>query len=119
MAKPPRQTNRVLGLGYRHRGKTGATEKGKAMDTWVDQLPQDKVEKWIAANGERALEEYYTTDPRFALWMAHVDRRVHGMVIFGCMDLEDWPYHDAYVDGVTPREAAIDVVEYNGFAVAE
>lgn len=84
------------------------------MSTWVDDKDQDIVARWLAANGTKACEEYRTTDPRFALWMYCVDRQVKRRVHFGCFDLEDWGYFDAYEDGMSPADAAREVIEYNG-----
>lgn len=87
------------------------------MSTWVDTKPQDTVDKWIKENGEAACERYDTDDPRFALWLACVDRAVQRRVVLSYMDMEDWHYYDAYDAGMSPVEAALEALEYNGYNV--
>lgn len=89
------------------------------MDTWVDEQDQEKVEGWIDNNSDEACTRYYTDDKRFALWMYCVDRAVTRMVGISCMDLDDWLYYDAYSGGTPPKEAAVDVLESNGWRVRE
>lgn len=85
------------------------------MNPWIAALPADKVAAWIAKNGERACEEYHTTDPTFALWMHYLDRACRRRVLVSCYDLEDWAYWDAYDDGMSPVEACISMLSANGY----
>lgn len=88
------------------------------MNSWIARLPADKVAEWLAKNGDKAMARYYTTDPVFALWMYYVDRAVQRRIVVGCMDLEDWRYRDAYDDDMSPKEAAIELLEDLGYADA-
>lgn len=84
------------------------------MSTWVDTKDPAVVDRWIAANGERACEMYYTTDPRFALWMYYLDIRVQRATGINIFTFEDWYYYDNYEDGMSPQEAAVEFLAYMG-----
>lgn len=73
---------------------------------------------WITANGEKACKAYYTDDPTFALWMYYVDRQVRRRIVLSIMDLEDWRFRDAYDDDMSPKEAAIQLLDDLGYADA-
>ncbi len=76
------------------------------MNAWISTLPADKVERWIAANGERAMEQHDTDDAYFALWLHYLNRAVMRRVLIGYRDLEDWDYWSAYDGDMNPVEAA-------------
>jgi hypothetical protein len=86
---------------------------------WVLSLPADKVEAWIEKNGERACEEHMTTDPVFALWLVYVDKAVMRRAWISYRDLEDWDYWSAYDAGMSPKDAAIDMLDANGYDMDE
>lgn len=92
---------------------------GDIMTTWIDQQPQDKVEAWIEKHGEVTCAKYYTDNPRFALWMALLDRHVGMRIGLRALDLDDWNYADAYEGGDSPKEAALYMLEDNGFLVVD
>ena len=89
------------------------------MNTWIESLPADKVEAWIAKNGERACADHMTDDPHFALWLHYVDRAVMRRVMIGYRDLEDWDYWSAYDAGMSPVDAAIEMLEDAGYETEE
>lgn len=86
-------------------------------DTWVDTLPQDKVDRWLSTNGEAAKKAYYTDDARFALWMHYVNRFVMHYAGLGALDLPDYRYYDEYEVGTPPKDVAVDLLAENGFDV--
>lgn len=49
----------------------------------------------------------------FDQWRAAVDKVVQRLTGFGCDDLPDWHYAEAFSDGVEPCEAARDMLEDN------
>lgn len=86
------------------------------MSTWVDTLPADKVDEWIEKNGERAMKVHHTDDPRFAVWLHYLNRAVMRRVMVTYQDLEDWDYWSAYEAGMSPRDAAMDMLRDAGWA---
>ena len=48
-------------------------------------------------------------------WMAAVDAAVRKIADVSVHDLPDWNSRDAYDDGVTPQEAAEDVLDQEGW----
>jgi len=86
---------------------------------WVLALPAEKVEEWIEKNGERAMDEHMTTDPYFALWLHYVDRATRRRAWVSYRDLEDWDYWSAYDAGMSPVDAAIDMLDANGYEGGE
>ena len=86
------------------------------MSTWVQTLPQDKVAEWIEKNGERAMTQHHTEDPEFAVWLHYLDRAVMRRVMVSYQDLEDWDYWSAYDAGMSPGEAAEEMLEDAGWA---
>lgn len=51
----------------------------------------------------------------FTEWMVEVNREVTIQTGLSAYDLADRPYRDMYDDGFTPREAAHEALEYEGF----
>lgn len=49
-------------------------------------------------------------DLPFMQWMAQVDADLEALLGVGSRDLADAPYRDYFEDGLTPREAADEVV---------
>jgi hypothetical protein len=54
----------------------------------------------------------------FEQWMAKVDAVLVRTCGLTSGDLADWMYGDAYDDGVSPREAAQEVLAENGWVGA-
>ena len=86
------------------------------MNTWVDTLPADKVAAWIKKNGEAMKERHHTDDPEFALWLHYLDRAVMRLVMVSYQDLEDWNFADAYEAGMSPVDAAEQLLVDAGWA---
>lgn len=80
------------------------------MGTWVDDLPQDKVENWIDTYGNQAMEIHHTNDARFALWLHTMDSQVQRMTMMSYQDMEDWDYISAYEGGMPPGGAAVEML---------
>lgn len=50
------------------------------------------------------------SDAYFTLWLRLVNRRVAGTIGLGIDDIEDMPYFDMYDDGLSPADAAQEVL---------
>ena len=85
---------------------------------WFDTLPGPRLAEVIEQKGDALKERYYTDDVMFAIWMHAVDRAVMRRVLVSAFDLEDWMYRDAYDAGQSPRDAAIDMLDDNGYGDA-
>ena len=85
------------------------------MNAWIKSLPADKVKAWLNKNGENACKVHHTDDPQFALWLHYLDRAVKRRVVLGYRDLEDWDYWSAYDGDMSPTEAAVEALTYNGY----
>jgi hypothetical protein len=83
---------------------------------WFDGLNGPKVQRVIEERGDRLKEYYGTDDVYFALWMHAVSARVMRLVHVGALDLEDWAYRDNYDAGMLPVDAAVQMLEDNGYA---
>ncbi|MCP4424433.1 MAG: hypothetical protein GY803_08085 [Chloroflexi bacterium] len=51
----------------------------------------------------------------FETWMSQVDAAVSGMAFISVYDLADQPFRDWYNDGYSPREAAEEALESEGY----
>lgn len=88
------------------------------MSTWVDTLPTDKVAEWLEKNGKVMMTRHHTSDPKFALWLHYLDRATMRRVMVSYQDLEDWDFWSAYDSGMSPAEAAEEMLEDAGWASA-
>lgn len=88
------------------------------MNAWIQGLPQDKVERYIATHGESLKERYHTDDVYFALWIHHLNREVQRRVGLHHDDLEDWDFMGAYESDCNPRVAAEDMLDDLGYDLA-
>jgi len=52
-------------------------------------------------------------DCGFAQFMRQVDNEIMRRVGVGYSDLADYAHYDAYEDGVSPREVAVEVIREN------
>ena len=50
----------------------------------------------------------------FVLWLAQVDDLVRCRIGLSIKDLADQPYADWFEDGLSPREAELMILEYEG-----
>ena len=84
---------------------------------WFDTLPGPRLKTVLEEKGDALKERYHVTDVYFAYWLhvlnVNVQRRVH--VHFD--DLEDWDYWSAYDAGQSPREAAVEMLQDNGWDI--
>lgn len=55
-------------------------------------------------------EEFFEA---FADWKAKVNEIVESEIFIGCDDLEDWGYMEAFEEGISPEEAAEEVLRAN------
>jgi hypothetical protein len=55
----------------------------------------------------------------FEAWMKRVDQHLVAMSTLRSSDLADQTYHDWYDSGMTPKEAAIETLENEGFPFEE
>lgn len=84
-------------------------------NSWIENLPGPALKRWIDERGEAACERYHVTDPYFALWLHYVDKAVTRRAHVSFMDLEDWDYASAYESDYSPVDAAVEMLEDNGW----
>jgi Family of unknown function (DUF5419) len=82
---------------------------------WFDTLPGPKLKKVIAEHGDALKERHHTDDVYFAIWLHTLDRSVQRRVLVSYQDLEDWDYWSAYDAGMSPRDAAVEMLQDNGW----
>jgi hypothetical protein len=82
---------------------------------WIDGLPGPRLKEVIAKSGDTLKERYHTDDVYFALWMHALNRAVQRRVLVSFDDLEDWDYWSAYDAGMSPKDAAIQMLIDNGW----
>lgn len=70
----------------------------------------DRLEKHMAEGRLTWLKPYYEQDPLFGVWMVLVDSALKRRVSVGVPDLSDQPYRDWFQDGMSPKEAASEVI---------
>lgn len=87
----------------------------KVANEWVAKIDSDRLSAWIEKNGEGAKKRHHTDDVYFAVWMHHLNLVVQRRVTMSYDDLEDWDYWMAYDSGMSPREAAKDMLEDLGY----
>jgi hypothetical protein len=89
------------------------------MSTWIDtREAQDPQKLGTALDGYRAeragrfarVAAYDNGDERYGLWLALTDARIARAVGVGLFDLGDWNMYDAYADGMSPRDAAVEAL---------
>lgn len=88
------------------------------INPWFDTLHGPLVKKVIEEKGEALKERHHTDDVHFAIWLQALDQAVRRRVLVSYDDLEDWDYASAYEGGVTPVEAALEMLEDNGWGAA-
>lgn len=81
------------------------------MADWLDTQNPVKVAEVIERDGAVLCERYGTDNPRFALWLALVDRHLTRLIGLGHRDIEDWSWRDAFDAETSPREAARTALE--------
>lgn len=86
-----------------------------AANPWFDTLPGPRLQQLLDEQGDRLKERYYTDDVWFAIWLHALNRVVQRRVMLSFDDLEDWCYRDAYDDGMPPKDAALEMLDANGY----
>lgn len=86
---------------------------------WFDTLNGPTIQRMIEKHGDRLKARHHTDDVYFALWLEALDRAVMRRVLVSYDDLEDWDYWSAYDAGMSPKDAAIDMLEANGYRYDE
>lgn len=82
---------------------------------WFDTLPGPRLEAIIAEKGEALMKRHHTDDVWFAIWLQALNQSVQRRVMLSFDDLEDWCYRDAYDGGMSPKDAALEMLEDNGY----
>lgn len=88
------------------------------MNPWIDNLPGPRLAQVVEEKGDALKERYHTDDVYFAVWLHALNRAVQRRIALSFDDLEDWGYWDAYDSEMSPREAAIAMLDDNGYANA-
>ncbi len=86
---------------------------------WFDTLPGPKVKQVIEEKGDALKERHHTDDVYFAIWLQALDQAARRRVAVRYDDLEDWDYASAYEGGMSPRDAAVEMLEDAGWQVPE
>ena len=85
---------------------------------WFDTLPGPRLAQIIEEKGEALKARHHTDDVYFACWLQALNQAVQRRVLISYDDLEDWDYWYAYDAGMTPRDAAVQMLEDNGYGDA-
>jgi hypothetical protein len=89
------------------------------MNAWIDNLPGPRLAKVVAEQGNALKERHHTDDVYFAIWLEILDRSVRRRVLVSYDDLEDWDYWSAYDAGMSPKDAALEMLEDAGWSYDE
>lgn len=87
-------------------------------NSWFDSIPGPRLTQFIAEKGDAVMERYHTDDVYFAIWMHSVNRAVQRRIFLSFDDLEDWDYWSAYDSDMSPKQAAVQMLEDNGYSDA-
>jgi len=82
---------------------------------WINNLPGPRLKKVVAEQGDELKRRHHTTDVYFAIWLHALDRAVQRRVLVSYDDLEDWDYWSNYDAGMSPKDAAIQMLADNGW----
>lgn len=85
---------------------------------WFDTLNGPTIQRVIDKHGDTLKAKHDTEDVYFALWLEAVDRAVMRRVLIGYRDLEDWDYWSNYDAGMSPQDAALEMLADNGWSNA-
>lgn len=82
---------------------------------WIQNLPGPRLRQVIDEKGAALMDRHHTDDVFFAVWLEVLDRAVQRRVHVRYDDLEDWGYRDAYDSGMSPKEAAVEMLAAAGW----
>jgi hypothetical protein len=82
---------------------------------WINNLPGPRLAAVVEKDGDRLKERHHTDDVYFAVWLHAVNRAVQRRIVMSYDDLEDWDYWSAYDAGMHPKDAAIEMLQDNGW----
>lgn len=85
------------------------------INPWFDSVPGPALQRVIEEKGDALKERHHTDDVHFAVWLQALDQAVARRIGLGYRDLEDWAYRDAYDEGMTPKQAAVEMLADNGY----
>jgi hypothetical protein len=85
------------------------------MNAWIDNLPGPRLASVIEKNGDDLKKRHHTDDVHFAIWLEILDRSVRRHVMMSYDDLEDWDYWSAYDGGMSPKDAALAMLDDAGW----
>jgi len=82
---------------------------------WIQNLPGPRLKKVVEEKGDALMERHHTDDVYFAIWLQALNRAVQRRVLVSYDDLEDWDYWSAYDSGMSPKDAAIEMLADAGW----
>jgi len=82
---------------------------------WFETLHGPRLQQVIEEKGDALKERHHTDDVMFAIWLQALDQVVRRRVLVRYDDLEDWGYRDAYDSGMSPKDAALEMLEDAGW----
>jgi len=85
---------------------------------WIQNLPGPRLKQVVEENGDALKERHHTDDVYFAIWLHALNRAVQRRVVLTYDDLEDWDYWSAYEGGMSPKDAAIQMLTDAGWGDA-
>jgi hypothetical protein len=85
---------------------------------WIESLPGPRLAQLVEEKGDALKERYHVDDVYFAVWLHALNRAVQRRVLVSFDDLEDWDYWSAYDAGMSPKDAAIEMLADAGWADA-
>ena len=92
---------------------------GTTTNPWFDTLPGPRLKEMIEKHGDALKERYHTDDVFFAVWLHALNRGVQRRVVISFDDLEDWDYWSAYDAGMSPKDAALQMLEDAGWGYGD
>ena len=86
---------------------------------WIENLPGPRLATLVEEKGDALMARYHTDDVYFAVWLHALNRVVQSRVLLSYDDLEDWDYWSAYDGDMTPKEAALQMLDDAGYSYDE
>jgi len=82
---------------------------------WIQNLHGPRLAKVVEEKGDALMERHHTENVYFAIWLQALDQAVARRVAVRYDDLEDWGYWDAYEAGMSPLDAALEMLAEAGW----